>query len=184
MKLIIGLGNPGKEYENTRHNIGFMVVDNYLKNREPKWQSKFKGSYTTLTINNEKVFFLKPYTYMNLSGTSVREIMTFYKIQPENILVIHDDLDLPLGKIRIKTNSSAGGHNGIKSIIDALATDSFIRLKIGISHNKNYDTKDYVLGHFNKEEVEILKNTLQETINVIDDFLGHETSYLMNKYNG
>ena len=100
MKLIIGLGNPGKEYENTRHNIGFMVLDNYLYNAN--WQKKFKGLYTYISINNEKVYFLKPETYMNLSGEAVREIVNFFKIKPENILVIHDDLDLEFGKIRIK----------------------------------------------------------------------------------
>ena len=119
MKLIVGLGNPGKEYENTRHNIGFMILDNYLK--DAVWTNKYKGLVTTLNINNDKVIFLKPVTYMNLSGESVREIVNFYKINIEDILIIHDDLDLSLGKIRIKKNSSDGGHNGIKSIINNLA---------------------------------------------------------------
>lgn len=183
MKLIVGLGNPGKEYDNTRHNIGFMIIDNYLSNAN--WQKKFKGLYTSLTINNEKVYFLKPETFMNLSGESVREIVTFFKIDPKDILVIHDDLDLELGRIRIKENSSDGGHNGIKSIINALGTKDFLRLKVGISHNKNYDTKNYVLGHFSKEEQDILNKNYPAFNSVIDDFIKNmDTSKLMNTYNG
>ena len=120
MKLIVGLGNPGKEYENTRHNIGFMVVDNYLSVSNVNWQLKFNGLYTNIIINNEKVHFLKPSTYMNLSGRAIKECSNFFKIDVKDILIIHDDLDLPLGKYRLKTNSSAGGHNGIKSVIEEL----------------------------------------------------------------
>ena len=151
MKLIIGLGNPGREYENTRHNIGFMVLDNYLK--DTSWQSKFQALYTTQNIHNEKIIFLKPTTYMNLSGNAIREFLNFYKLTPEDILVIHDDLDLPIGTYRLKTNSSAGGHNGIKSIIENLGTNAFLRLKVGISKNTNIDTKDYVLGKFTPQEL-------------------------------
>lgn len=183
MKLIVGLGNPGKEYENTRHNIGFMVLDNYLYNAN--WQKKFKGLYTYISINNEKVYFLKPETYMNLSGEAVREIVNFFKIKPENILVIHDDLDLEFGKIRIKQNSSDGGHNGIKSIINNLGTKNFVRLKVGISHNKNYDTKNYVLGHFSASEEEKLQKLYPIFNDIIEDFIkGTNLSKLMNNYNG
>lgn len=209
MKLIVGLGNPGKEYENTRHNIGFMALDNYIASAAWKksstnqinsnavkdiinnydnmanWQKKFKGLYTCITINNEKVYFLKPGTYMNLSGESVRELVNFFKINPEDILVIHDDLDLDLGRIRIKQNSSDGGHNGIKSIISNLGTKNFVRLKVGISHNKKYDTKDYVLGHFNKEEQDILTKNYLIINNIINDFILNTDIYkLMNTYNG
>lgn len=183
MKLIVGLGNPGKEYDNTRHNIGFMILDNYLNNAN--WQRKFKGVYTCLTINNEKIYFLKPETFMNLSGESVRELVSFFKISPEDILVIHDDLDLELGRVRIKQNSSDGGHNGIKSIINILGTKNFVRLKIGISNNKNCDTKDYVLGHFNKEEHDILIKNYPIINNIINDFIANtDISKLMNTYNG
>lgn len=183
MKLIIGLGNPGQEYQNTRHNVGFMVIDNFLKNENPSWQTKFHALYTTLNINGEKVFFLKPQTYMNLSGNAVAAFMNYYKISPSDILVIEDDLDLNLGKYRLKTSSSSGGHNGLKSIIESIKTTSFARLKIGISHNKNYDTKDYVLGVFKKEELDILTN-LYPTFNlIILDFLSKDITYLMNKYN-
>jgi len=208
MKLIVGLGNPGKEYDNTRHNIGFMVLDNYLENASWKdnenkkinsdilnniinnyqntvtWQQKFNALYTTININGEKVYFIKPQTYMNLSGNSVNEFANFFKIEPKDILVIHDDLDLPLGKYRIKANSSAGGHNGVKSIIERLGTNSFARLKIGISHNKDYDTKDYVLGHFNKEE-QVELNKLLPTFNkIINSFISDDIKKVMNDYNG
>ena len=130
MKLIVGLGNPGKEYERTRHNIGFMVLDNYLGN--VKWSTKFNGLYYETNIKGEKYIFLKPLSYMNLSGGVVSQYVKFFKIDPTDILVIQDDLDLLTGNYRIKINSSAGGHNGIKDIINALGTNSFARLKIAV----------------------------------------------------
>lgn len=206
MKLIIGLGNPGKEYENTRHNIGFMVIDYYLNNvsiipnnkqmntktiqdvinnfhNSTTWQKKFNALYTTLNINNEKVYFIKPQTYMNLSGDSIKEFVHYYKIDPKDILVIHDDLDLPIGKIRIKINSSAGGHNGVKSIIEKLGTNNFARLKIGIKNVINIDIKDYVLGTFNKEEMETLTKLFPKLIEIINSFLTKDIGKLMNDYN-
>ena len=182
MKLIVGLGNPGKEYENTRHNIGFMILDSYLGNIT--WQQKFNAFYTTLNINNEKVLFIKPQTFMNLSGNSVIEFVNFFKIDIEDILIIQDDLDLPIGNFRIKINSSAGGHNGIKSIIERLGTNSFARLKVGISHNLKYDTKDYVLGHFNKEELEIISKNYKIFNNIIDSFINYDITKVMNDFNG
>lgn len=183
MKLIVGLGNPGKEYENTRHNIGFQVIDNYLENKNITWHQKFKSLYTDLNINNEKVYFLKPETYMNLSGIAIREFIKYYDIELKDILIIHDDLDLPLGKIRLKINSSSGGHNGIKSIIDNLQTSAFARLKIGIAKNKLSDTKDYVLGNFSTSEKKILADNMTLYKQVIDDFLCSDINRLMNKYN-
>ncbi len=182
MKLIVGLGNPGKEYDSTRHNIGFMVLDAYLG--PISWQNKFNALYTTTQINNEKVIFLKPLTYMNLSGNAVREFVNFYKIALEDILVIQDDLDLPVGKFRLKINSSSGGHNGIKSIIDNLGSNNFARLKVGVSKNDNIDTKDYVLGHFKKEELAIINKLFPIFKDIINDFPTNNINILMNKYNG
>ncbi len=183
MKLIVGLGNPTSEYENTRHNLGFMVLDNYLKN--VSWQTKFQALYTTLNINNEKVIFIKPLTYMNLSGTAVQAFANFYKIEPENILVIQDDLDLPIGTYRLKIHSSSGGHNGIKNIIEALNTNDFLRLKIGISKNNQMDVKDYVLGKLSLEEQAIINKLMPSFNNIINDFINtHNINMLMNKYNG
>lgn len=186
MKLIVGLGNPGKEYENTRHNIGFMTIDEYFKQKNiiPNWQNKFKAEYSTITLNGEKIYFLKPLTYMNLSGQAVQEIMHYFKITASEILVVHDDLDLPIGRYRIKISSSAGGHNGIKSIIESIGTQDFARLKVGISKDKNYDTKDYVLGNFNSTELKTLKELYPTFIKIIDEFLTTDINRLMNKYNG
>lgn len=196
LKLIVGLGNPGKEYDNTRHNIGFMIIDNYINsnawkklngtaiNSSISWQKKFNASYTIVNVEQEKVIFVKPETFMNLSGNSILEFVHFYKIAPKDILIIHDDLDLPIGKFRIKTNSSSGGHNGIKSIIECLGTNSFARLKVGISKTSNGDIKNYVLGHFNKEEHEILDKLYPTFNNIINDFLKKDITKIMNDYNG
>ncbi len=181
MKLIVGLGNPGKEYEKTRHNIGFIVLDSYLG--DVKWSTKFNGNYYETNINGEKYIFLKPLSFMNLSGGVVSQFVKFYKITPEDILVIQDDLDLPVGKCRIKINSSAGGHNGIKDIINSLGTDSFARVKVGVSHNKSIDTKDYVLGRFGKEDLEIIKNNFKNIYDVIENFSYDKIADLMSKFN-
>ena len=149
MKLICGLGNPGKEYENTRHNVGFMIIDNYCY--PDKFSQKFNGLYLEKNINGEKVIFLKPQSYMNLSGTVVRPFIDYYKIEKKDVLIIRDDLDLDLGHTRLKYNSSSGGDNGIKSIIQELKSQEFYQYKVGISNNKRKDTKDYVLGRFSKE---------------------------------
>ena len=130
MKLIVGLGNPGKQYENTRHNIGFMVLDNYLKNE--KWGNKFNAMYVEKNINGEKVFFVKPLTFMNNSGNAVGEFVRYFDILASDILVIQDDLDLAVGNYKLKVHSSSGGHNGIKSIISCLDNQDFPRLKVGI----------------------------------------------------
>lgn len=176
MKLIVGLGNPGDEYNNTRHNIGFSLVDYYLDN--VNYKSKFKGLYYKSADN---VIFLKPQTFMNNSGFSVKDFVDYFKIDIDDILVIQDDLDLDIGKIRFKCNSSSGGHNGIKSIINSLNTNSFLRLKIGINYKKNIDTVDYVLGNFSKEEKEFFDyNYMKQAIN---DFILYGKDYVMNKYN-
>lgn len=181
MKLIVGLGNPGKDYVDTRHNIGFMVLDSYLG--DVKWSTKFNGAYYETNIKGEKYIFLKPLSYMNLSGGVVYQFVKFFKLDFRDILVIHDDLDLPVGKYRIKINSSAGGHNGIKDIINSLNTDSFARVKIGVSNNKNVDTKDYVLGRFGKEELKIIKNNFRDIFDIIENFSYDNINDLMSKYN-
>ncbi len=180
MKLIVGLGNPGKEYTFTRHNVGFMLIDAYLKN--DSWQKKFDGLIQIHSLDAEKVLFLKPQTFMNNSGLSVGQAARYYDIKPEDILIIQDDLDIDFGKFKLKKNSSSGGHNGIKSIIASLGTDSFNRLKIGISHDKNKDTIDYVLGKFSKEEMEILKENFLMYQEIINSFILNGIEVTMNKY--
>lgn len=181
MKLIVGLGNPGKEYDNTRHNIGFMVVDKYLNNND--WKKKFDGLYQIINISGEKVMFLKPQTYMNLSGSSVQKAAKFYDININDILVIHDDMDLSFDNYKLKINSSSGGHNGIKSIISSLSSESFCRLKIGISHDKNGDTINYVLGKFSKEELEHINNKMETYFDIIESFVKEGLEKTMNRYN-
>ncbi len=181
MKLIVGLGNPGDEYKNTRHNIGFMIIDNYLNSND--WKKKFDGLYQIINVNGEKVMFLKPTTYMNLSGSSVYQAVKFYDIAIDDILVIHDDMDLDFKKYKLKANSSAGGHNGIKSIISSLKSDAFGRLKIGISHATNGDTINYVLGKFSKEELNYFKESSDLYRNIIDSFVNEGLEKAMNKYN-
>ena len=184
MKLIVGLGNPGKEYENTRHNVGFEVIDRYLINKNIKiGKNKFDGLYEDTIINGEKVIFLKPQKYMNLSGEVVKKYVDYFNIDISDILVIHDDLDQNIGKIKLKQDSSSGGHNGIKNIEFNLSSKNYKRLKIGISNNKNIDTKDYVLGKFSKEERKILDEVINLCLNIIDDYLKLDFDKLMNKYN-
>ena len=179
MKLIVGLGNPGKEYERTRHNIGFMVIDNYLGN--VNFKDKFNGQYYEENINGERVIFLKPKTFMNNSGLCVREFVNYYNILNNDIMVIQDDLDLEIGTIKFKINSSSGGHNGIKSIISNLHGEDFFRMKIGIGKNTN-DVIDYVLGKMSKRELDLIDFNIIN--NSIDDFINNDYNYVMNKYNG
>ena len=185
MKLIVGLGNPGKEYSNTRHNVGFSFIDNYLdkKGISGKWTKKFDGEYLETTIGGEKVLFLKPLTFMNLSGNSVRKIMDYFKINVEDLLVISDDLDLKVGNFKLKSDGSCGGHNGLRNIENVLGTPDYKRLKIGISKNIETDTKDYVLSSFSKEEQKTLNELFDSLVSVIDDYFILKFGDLMSKYN-
>lgn len=180
MKLVVGLGNPGKEYEMTRHNIGFIVLDSYVGLE--KWSSKFNGLYVTKIISGEKVVFLKPQSFMNLSGGVVRKFVDYFDIELSDILIIQDDLDLEIAKPRIKLDSSAGGHNGIKDIIANLGSQKFLRLKIGISNSVG-DTKDYVLSSFSKKDKDELNKNMQTYHEIINDFIINDATYLMNRYN-
>lgn len=169
MKLICGLGNPGELYDKTRHNVGFMIIDNYLK--DDKFKLKFNGLYIEKNLFGEKVIFLKPQSYMNLSGIVVEQFQKYYKIDLNDILIIRDDLDLPLGRARIKFDSSSGGDNGVKSIINMLQSQKFYQYKIGISNNKQVDTKDYVLNKFSKKETILLTKVINDSPNIIENFI-------------
>jgi PTH1 family peptidyl-tRNA hydrolase len=181
MKLIIGLGNPGKEYENTRHNVGFMVLNYFPGNND--WHEKFNALYHDEIINNEKVVFIKPLTFMNLSGDAVIKYINYYNINTDDILVIQDDIDLSVGKYRLKYKSSCGGHNGMRSIINNLGTESIPRLKVGISRENKIDTKDYVLGKFNKSELEILTSNFPIYKEIIEEFIMKNIDSVMLHYN-
>lgn len=184
MKLIVGLGNPGKEYEKTRHNVGFMAIDILAKyyNIEVS-KNKFEGLYGEINLNNEKIILLKPQKYMNLSGEVVKRYVDFYKINIDDIIIINDDLDLPVGKIKIKYKGSCGGHNGLRNIELNLNTDKYKRIKIGISNNKFYDTKDYVLGKFNEEDLNLINNSINKMPEIINTYLKEKFEIVMSKYN-
>ena len=184
MFLIIGLGNIGEKYDNTRHNIGFDAIDkiaevyNISINRK-----KFKGEYGEGFIGGEKTLIIKPTTFMNLSGECVREVIDFYKLTNEDILVIYDDISLDVGKLRIREKGSAGGHNGIKSIISHLGTDQFSRIKIGVGQPKG-DLVKHVLGKFPKEEREVLDKVFDIAVEATETIIKDNTKEAMNKYNG
>lgn len=184
MKLIVGLGNKGSEYENTRHNVGFMAIDKILEQYNLKLnKEKYNGLYTDININGEKIILLKPQKYMNLSGEVVKKYVDFFKIKVNDILIISDDMDLDIGKYKLKSKGSSGGHNGLKNIEQNLGTKEYKRLKIGISKNKNIDTVSFVLGKFTKEEKCILNNILNLVPDIFNDFLISSFDNLMNKYN-
>ena len=183
MKMIVGLGNPGKEYENTRHNVGFMVLDNWMNKHNFTFdKNKLNGLYSIIKYNNEDVLVLKPLSFMNLSGTVIRAFMNYYKIDVNDLLVIYDDKDIELGSVKLKKNGSSAGHNGIKNIIENLKTEYFKRLKVGLSKN-NVDMVSFVLGKFNNDEMCKLNVVLNETNDILDDYFVMTFDNLMNKYN-
>lgn len=184
MKLIVGLGNPGKEYEETRHNMGFMTIDKFAETHNVSInKSKFDGLYAEINKNDEKVILLKPMKYINLSGEVIKKYVDFYKIPIDDILIISDDLDIPFGKIKIKLKGSSGGHNGLKNIEAHLKTKEYKRIKIGISNDKKLDTKDYVLKKLNKEELKEAKLIIDTAVNALNDYFSLKFDNLMNKYN-
>ncbi|OLS34171.1 aminoacyl-tRNA hydrolase [Bacillus sp. MRMR6] len=185
MKLIVGLGNPGKQYENTRHNIGFDVIEELARKFSiPLNHSKFKGLYGIGFYNGEKVVLLKPLTYMNLSGESIRAVIDFYQIDVCDIVVIYDDLDLPVGKIRLRQKGSAGGHNGIKSTIQHLGTQEFNRIRIGVDRPKTgMKVTDYVLGHFHEEEKGLTMEAVKKSADACEAWLDKPFLQVMNEYN-
>ena len=184
MKLIVGLGNPGKEYSKTRHNIGFMCIDEIARHFNVELKSKkYEGLYTEFKYKDESIILLKPQKYMNLSGEVIRSFVNYFKIDTKDILVICDDLDTEIGTYRLRYVGSSGGHNGLKNIELNLSTSEYKRIKIGISNNKSIDTKDYVLGKLNKEEISLLKPIIERVPLIIEDYLNISFDNLMNKYN-
>ena len=184
MKIIVGLGNPGKKYEKTRHNIGFMCLDKIANYYNVIFDSKkFNGLYTELKIDNEKIILLKPQKYMNLSGEVIRDFVNYFKVNINDLLIICDDLDTPVGKYRIRYKGSSGGHNGLKNIELNLSTQEYKRIKIGISNDKQIDTKDYVLGKFSSQELELLNPIIDLMPKILKDYLSIPFDNLMNRYN-
>lgn len=186
--LVVGLGNPGIQYENTRHNAGFMVIDRFCKAQNiTLFKHKFKGLIAEATVSGKKILVLKPETYMNNSGQSVREAASFYKIAPENIIVVYDDISLSPGKLRIRAKGSAGGHNGIKDIIALLGSENFPRIKVGVGEkpHPDYDLKDWVLGKFSASDAEAFSSAADRAAEALSLIVKtNSTAEAMNKYNG
>lgn len=184
MKLIVGIGNPGKEYEHTRHNIGFDTIDALCSKLDiVNSKTKFNGEYFEFNNKGEKIILLKPLSYVNLSGGVVRKYIDYFKIDISDILVIADDLDQEIGQYKLKTNSSSGGHNGLKDIEKNLNTKNYKRLKIGISNKNKNNIIDYVLGKFNKSERKIIDSVIDTATDIILDFINIDFNQLMTKYN-
>lgn len=184
MKLIVGLGNPGDEYKNTRHNVGFDLINYICKiNNLNIDKEQFNAKYAVTRVDGERVLLIKPLSYMNLSGVVVKKFVDYFKLNNEDVLVVQDDLDMPLGRVKIITNSSSGGHNGIKDIERNLKGKNFIRLKIGIGKDSNINSKDYVLSKFSNDDLDKLEIIYSKFDNIINDFCLISLDKMMNKYN-
>lgn len=184
IKLVVGLGNPGRKYDNTRHNMGFKVLDVIAKKLDVfKWKERNGALYFDYYINMSRVIFLKPQRYINLSGDVMIDFVNFFDIKTEDILVISDDLDTKIGNIKLKEKGSSGGHNGLKNIEVQLKTNEYKRIKIGISNDKNIDTKDYVLGKFSKEDQKILNRVVENVSEIVLESFNVPFNILMSKYN-
>lgn len=186
MKWIVGLGNPGPAYEKTRHNVGFMALDRLAERHGMKFTSnKSKSIIAEGIIGGKKTVLIKPMTFMNLSGEAVRAFMDYYKVDLEDMIVVYDDLDTAVGKIRLRYQGSAGGHNGIKSIIQHTGTQTFNRVRMGISRPEpGHAVVDYVLGTFPKREQEMLKEMIETTCDALEYSLDHTFEHTMAKFNG
>lgn len=184
--LVVGLGNPGDKYENTRHNAGFMAIDQLADRGDfPVQRLKFHALTHQATISGQGVLVMKPTTYMNLSGDAVAEAAAFYKVDPEHILVLCDDVSLPVGKLRIRTSGSAGGHNGLKSIIQRLGTDKFPRVKIGVGGkpHPDYDMADWVLGKFVGPDKTAIDEATLRAAQAVECYLKDGPQKAMNQFN-
>lgn len=183
MKLIVGLGNPGKKYAFTRHNMGFMAIDAYTNVHQltMTFDKKFQGEI----LKHPDYILLKPHTYMNLSGESVQAVMSYYNIDLDDVIIIYDELAIPFGTIRIREKGSAGGHNGIKSIINHVQTQEFKRVRLGIDIPHPSSSKDFVLSKFHKRDQALIEEVITKAIKIIEDFIeGKPFEKIMSKYNG
>ena len=197
MKLIVGLGNPGTKYERVRHNLGFMVVEELgkrVKRQGESWkyEEKFKSEILDFTLNASRFTLVKPQTYMNNSGMAVVALVDYFKIPPEDLIGIHDDLDLPLGKIKVRLGGAAAGHHGVESIINALGTDKFIRVRLGIGNlrtqssehkHAHVDTNKFVLEPFMHSEKSKVKHTIKQTVKALDILLEQGLEKAQNQFN-
>ena len=184
--LIVGLGNPGGQYDNTRHNAGFLVADELARRGGFSIQrARFKALTAAAELGGQGVLVMKPTTYMNLSGEAVGEAARFYKLTPDRVLVVSDDVDLPLGKLRLRAGGSAGGHNGLKSVIQHLGTDQFPRLKVGVGGkpHPDYDMADWVLSKFQGEDKKLMDDTVKRAADAVECLLKDGPQKAMNRFN-
>lgn len=185
--LVVGLGNPGSQYENTRHNAGFCALDSYAaKTGQRIDRMKFKALVGEGTLGGKRVLFMKPQTFMNLSGEAVRDAAAFYKIPPERIVVLFDDISLPVGRLRVRPKGSAGGQNGVKNIIYQLGSDTFPRVKIGIGAkpHPDYDLADWVLSKFTADELPTLQDAAARAMEAAAEIIANGTASAAQKFNG
>ena len=184
--LVVCLGNPGKQYENTRHNIGFMTADEIERRSGVKINKlRYRALTGEVKLGGERVLVMKPQTYMNLSGEAVKLAGAFYKIPPENVIVISDDVSLPLGKLRIRANGSAGGHNGLKNIIQHLGTDAFPRIKVGVGapEHPEHEMVDWVIGNFTPQEKKVVADAVGRAADAVECLISKGVSEAQNKFN-
>jgi len=181
-KLIIGLGNPGREYEETRHNIAWQLFERLSFYDKLHWKEKFKGLFCALTLLDEQTVFLKPQTYMNLSGESVRPAMDFFKVEVEDILVVHDEIDLPFGTVHLKSGGGLAGNNGLKSINQHLGTKEFKRLRMGVGRPQHGDVSSHVLGQFSNEEKPLLDDFNDLGAKALESYLKIGFQKAQNKF--
>ncbi len=186
MYIIVGLGNPGKKYEHTRHNAGFDVLDILAEEYDIKIDKiKHKALIGEGRIGSEKVVLVKPQTYMNLSGESVQSVFQFYKVDMDHLIVVYDDIDLDVGKLRIRKKGSAGSHNGMKSIIKCLGSQDFPRIRVGVSKPEpNRDLADFVLSRVSKDQVDDMRSGLEKAVKTVEEIIRTDIDMAMNKYNG
>lgn len=183
--LIVGLGNPGDEYKNTRHNAGFCSIDLICKDLKIELdKKKYKALYTIYKENDNKYIFVEPQTYMNSSGEAVEKLCSFYKVDTNNVIIIYDDMDLPVGKVRLRNSGSSGGHNGVKSIIGLLHTEDIKRIRLGISKDPKIEVIDYVLGKFKGDELKLFKDSHKIAKDAIKYFIEcDDFDRVMSKFN-
>ncbi|MCY4643694.1 MAG: aminoacyl-tRNA hydrolase [Bacteriovoracales bacterium] len=184
VKLVVALGNPGSQYEKTRHNVGWMAMDHLSFASELRWKEKFKGLYSDHNIGGHKVYFLRPLTWMNLSGESVAPMAHFFKISPQEILVVYDEIDLALGTVRFKKGGGLAGHNGLKSTAQMLGGHDFKRLRLGISRPSGGDVSHWVLSPFGRGEESALQDMLERASQGIEYCLVHGFESAASKFNG
>lgn len=185
MHVVVGLGNPGKRYANTRHNVGFMVIDMLAESpHADNFRDRFQAEVAELNEDGEKILLVKPQTFMNLSGQSVRQVVDFYQVDMDHLLVVCDDINLPLGKLRFRAKGTHGGHNGLRDIQNHLGTTEYPRLRVGVGEPAEDDTVDHVLGRFRSSEREIMSETLQVAVQAVARWWKNGIQDCMNEYNG